>query len=269
MTAIRDKAEQVLDAIPSHDMRSNKGTEYEHYTGLSHATMQANWDTGGIMTGCNAFVGWYSRAIGSPQYLGRFDLATYLPSIGKGDAWIRSSGGRRPQRGDILRHKSFHVDVCDGWDGDILLRIAAGQGGPKMGCDILKHVRGKAAFDPGNLEGWVDLDIFFGQGSRPDEDASLRWLTGWWSVWDGNQYYYYFEPSGDVSYVKSKPRSMGAPPKLPLNQGDFTIDGDSVVIEWNPADGGITVECFFGFRMGVMRMNGTSNRYAPLVATKM
>lgn len=84
-----------------------------------------------------------------------------------------------------------------------------------------------------------------------------------------HQYYYYFEPTGDVTYVKTKPRTLGAPPKLPLNQGDFTIDGDSVVIEWNPADGGITVEVFFGFRMGVTRMNGTSNRYAPLVATKM
>ena len=199
----------------------------------------------------------------------QFDLVTYLPSIGKSDAWIRSSGSRRPQRGDILRHKSFHVDVCDGWDGNILLRIAAGQGGKGMGCDVLKRVRGKAAFGSNSLEGWIDIDVFFGQASRPEADPAMQWIAGWWDVWDGNQYYYFFEPTGDVTYVKAKPRSMGAPPKLPLNQGEFTIDNGNLVIEWNATDGGITIETFHGARMGVGQMNGVSSRYAPLVATKM
>jgi hypothetical protein len=268
MSAIRSKAEGILHGIPNHDIRSNAGDEYFKYTGLAHSTMRANWDKGGIMTGCNAFVGWYGRELGAPVYLGRFDLATYLPSIGKGDAWVRSTGARRPQRGDILRHKSFHVDVCDGWDGSILLRIAAGQGGKGMGCDVLKRVRGKAAFDPGNLEGWIDIDLFFAERRYDYKDPLAMWLSGWWSVYDGNQYYYYFEDSGDVSYVTAKPRTMGAPPKLPLNQGSWTFEGNKVVIVWNPADGGITVETFSGATIGSTSMNGVSNRYAPLYAKK-
>ena len=270
MSEIRDKAERILDAIPNRDMRSNAGDEYTRYTGLAHSTMKANWDKGGIMTGCNAFVGWYGRELGSKVYLGRFDLATYLPSVGKGDSWIRSSGGRKPQKGDILRHKSFHVDVCDGWDGNILLRIAAGQGGKGMGCDVLKRVRGKAAFDPNNLEGWIDLETYFGELSRSTVDPLAEWMSGWWDVWDGNQYYYYFEHNGDVFYTKAKPRSRTAPPKMPLNQGSYVFyDDGTMVIDWNPADGGVTVETFSGVRQGVTRMNGVSNRYAPLVATQM
>lgn len=268
MSDIRDKAARILDSIPDRDIRSNAGDEYFRYTGLAHKTMADNWAKGGIMTGCNAFVGWYGRELGAKEYLGRFDLSTYVPSIGKRDAWIRSSGVRRPNRGDILRHKSFHVDVCDGWDGAILLRIAAGQGGKGMGCDVLKHVRGKSPYDANNLEGWIDIDLFFSEKKYDYKDPLAMWLSGWWSVYDGNQYYYYFEDNGDVTYVKSKPNAIGAPPKLPLNQGAWNFEGNRVVIVWNPVDGGITVETFAGATIGATSMNGLSNRYSPLYAKK-
>lgn len=269
MSSIRDKAEQIINGIPDRDIRSNQGDDYFKYTGLAHQTMKDNWAKGGIMTGCNAFVGWYGRALGAPEYLGRFDLSTFLPSVGKGHAWVKSSGARRPKYGDILRHKSFHVDVCAGYDGDVLLRIAAGQGGKSAGCDILKRVRGKAAFSPANLEGWIDLELYFGEQARPAFDPVFGWVAGWWSVWDGNQYYYYFEPTGDVCYVKSPPRVKTAPPKLGLNQGSFKVGDGKLVINWNPADGGATQETFHGMRVGATQANGVSNRYSPLVATKM
>jgi hypothetical protein len=62
---------------------------------------------------------------------------------------------------------------------------------------------------------------------------------------------------------------MGAPPKLPLNQGSWNFFGNKVVIDWNPADGGITIETFSGATIGATQMNGVSNRYSPLVAKKM
>ena len=50
--------------------------------------------------------------------------------------------------------------------------------------------------------------------------------------------------------------------------GDFKFEGNKVVIVWNPADGGITVETFSGATIGSTSMNGVSNRYAPLYAKK-
>jgi hypothetical protein len=101
-------------------------------------------------------------------------------------------------------------------------------------------------------------------------DASLSWLQGWWDVSDGNQYYYYFGPKGFVQYTKSKPASTAKPLAVAMNQGVYSVtDDNTLYIDWNPADGGTTVETFPGARTGSGRLAGTSNRYAPLVATRM
>lgn len=102
-----------------------------------------------------------------------------------------------------------------------------------------------------------------GTPSNPD------WLQGWWEVYDGNYYYYYFSDEDIVTYTKTKPKNTAAPPvKMPINEGDVTItDGGKIVIDWNPADGGETVETFT--RLGDEKMSGVSNRYSPLSATKM
>lgn len=81
-------------------------------------------------------------------------------SAGKPDAWIVSTKDKRPQYGDILRHTIFHVDVAIGFDGDILLRAAGGQGGPPV-HDIVNRVRGLGPYDWTKLKGWIDIDIFF------------------------------------------------------------------------------------------------------------
>lgn len=269
MTPIREKALGILNSMPAAPVRSNDGTgNYSKYTGgLKHETMAANWSKGGIMTGCNAFAGWYAQQLGSSLYLGRFDLATILPGAGKGHAWIKSAAGKRPQPGDILIHTGLHEDVCIGFVGDILHRMAAGQGGKGMGCDVLCRVPGKGPFNASNLQGWVDIDLYF--GPAPVIAVTPAWLQGWWSVWDGVQYYYYFGQGGCVQYTKQKPVSKATPPKHPLNEGTFSVaTTGAVVIDWNPADGGATRETFGNARSGCTQMNGTSNRYAPLVATK-
>jgi hypothetical protein len=96
------------------------------------------------------------------------------------------------------------------------------------------------------------------------------WLRGWWEVYDGHYYYYYFSDQDIVTYVKSKPKSTTAPPvSNPLNSGEVEIADDEsmIIINWNPSDGGETVETFS--RRSSTFMNGTSNRYSPLTATKM
>lgn len=268
MSPIRERAKQIISAIPDRSIRSDQ-SDYQKYTGgLKQETLQANWNKRGIMTGCNAFVGWYGAALGSGSNLGRFDLVTFLPSIGKGHAWIKSALGRRPQFGDILLHTGLHEDVALDFDGDILNRIAAGQGGPAMGCDILCRVRGKAAYNPVNLQGWIDIDQYF--GAAPAVGTTSVWLNGWWKVCDGNTYYYHFEAGGNVQYTKTRPASAAAPSKYPMNCGVFTIaPTGTMVIDWNPADGGATRETFSNARPGSTQMNGTSNRYAPLVATRL
>ena len=109
-----------------------------------------------------------------------------------------------------------------------------------------------------------------------EETAGLTpvpsWLQGWWKVFDGNTYYYYFSDQHVATYTKAPPKDLVSPPvKQPLNEGAVTISTDTtkVVIDWNPADGGETQETFTRSPPIIDSMNGVSNRYAPLSATKM
>jgi hypothetical protein len=73
----------------------------------------------------------------------------------------------------------------------------------------------------------------------------------------------------DFQYTRNKPNSKLAPMKVALNQGVYTVSRAGVlIIDWNPADGGATRETFSDARQGNMKLRGTSNRYAPLVAAK-
>jgi hypothetical protein len=269
MTPIRTRAAGILNAIPVPIRSVDPGGKYAQYTGgLTHQTLANNWKSGGIMTGCNAFAGWYAQQLGSTKYLGRFDLATYLPSIGKGHAWVKSVAGKRPQFGDILIHTGLHEDVALAFDGDVLNCMAAGQGGKGMGFDLLCKVRGKAAYSPAKLQGWVDIDLYF--GASPAPAPSANWLQGWWSVWDGSQYYYFFDGAGGVQYTKTKPVGRTAPLAHALNRGGYQfLQHGVLVIEWAPAADGVTRETFTNALLGSTKMNGTSNRYGPLVATKL
>lgn len=276
MTPIRTKAMAILNAIPSGEMKSNDSSGlYQKYTGgLTHKRMTDDWayrkehKLPGQLTGCNEFVGWYARQLGSRWNLGRFDLVNYLPTIGKADSWVKSASGLKPQPGDILLHTAFHIDVALKFEGQVLTRVAAGQGGPKFGYDVLKRVVGNGDFTPANFQGWVDIDLFF--KTSPMRSPVPPWLLGWWSVFDGNQYYYYFSAQ-QVTYTKTKPSNLSAPPaKGGLNYGNVTIIDHGLEILWNPVGGGQTKETFT--RVGwtsETEMNGDSTRYAKLFARKM
>lgn len=274
MSAPRDNARKILDAaLPSTTVITSNGataSKYTEMTGLSQKTMTDNWAKGGIMTGCNGFTGWYGAKMGSKTYLGGFDLQGMARNAGKPAAWVPSRQDNRPDYGDILRHASFHVDVCVGFDGDVLLRAAGGQGGKGVGCDIIKRLRGTGSYDHNKLLGWIDIDIYFGASTTPAaSNATMAWLYGWWEVWDGNDYYYYFFPDGNVQYTKTKPTAKTPPPAHPLNTGTYLYSSPgNLVIDWNPLDGGSTRETFYNAYAHAIKMNANSNRYSPLVATK-
>jgi hypothetical protein len=87
-------------------------------------------------------------------------------------------------------------------------------------------------------------------------------------VWDGNQYYYFFGPRASFNTTGTNPPANWHDESR-VDQGVRTISRAGVtIIDWNPADGGAKRETFSDARQGNMKLHGTSNRYAPMVAAK-
>jgi hypothetical protein len=97
------------------------------------------------------------------------------------------------------------------------------------------------------------------------------WLVGWWKVWDGNNYYYYFNKPGLVTFIKQPPNPKWTPPMAIGNQGQVEMLDHGPRITWNrvgslPA----TVETFTRMNWSSeTEMHGTSNNYSPLSARKL
>jgi len=131
---------------------------------------------------------------------------------------------------------------------------------------------GGAVMNEANIFGQARVIFWETTTERSGLTPVPNWLKGWWKVYDGNTYYYYFSDQHVATYTKLAPKSPSQPPvKAPLNEGVVTISVSPprVVIDWNPADGGATKETFTPQAPANTPMNGVSNRYAPLVATKM
>ena len=99
---------------------------------------------------------------------------------------------------------------------------------------------------------------------------TVTWLQGWWTVWDGNYYYYYFNPAGIAVYIETQPQTSGAPAS-PKNRGTYSFDKfRRLIVKWRALPGlGACVETFYNARPGAAEMNATSNFYSPLVATRL
>ncbi len=160
--AFRARAIQLLEPLPPYpqEITSNgqKRNIFTQMTGLTHEQLVANWATEACriqhkcITSCNAFTGWFSKAMGSKTYLGRFDLDTFARR-----AWVPASSGAIPKHGDILRfnaglHVGIALDLVDG----ILNTAEGGQGGPKRRFDAIKRKR--IPWNPTQFKGWVDLE---------------------------------------------------------------------------------------------------------------
>lgn len=199
MVDVRKKAHSFLDTIP--DEVKSKGTDDEEKLfikltgGKTHAALQAEWEstkktTGVLRTVCIDFVVWYSQQMEvnlyktiDPKVLnlnvdGFFNLEATLKKAGKSHAWVPSTSQKLPQFGDILRHTVWHVDISLGMDKGILERVAGGQSShPRPTEDVskeydnIKRIRGKKEYDPKDLQGWLDLDLFF--FTRPGSNSTL------------------------------------------------------------------------------------------------
>ncbi len=272
MGQARDRARKIIEAIPTEPITSKwHGALFQKYTGTSHATLEANWKAGGIMTCCNGFAGWYGREMGAKPYLGRFDLEKFLPTIGKGHTWIKSTADKRPKYGDILIHAKLHEDVALDFDGDILNRIAAGQGGKSAGTDILKRVRGTEPYSHTKLLGWIDIDFFFDEAVAPAEveQPVPYWLPGWWVVtWRGQPFYYHFDGSHKVRWTQFKPVNLALAPAAANDTGSLAIDtAAGLTIRWG-ATGSVERLALLP-SVGAQRLGGTWNGSERLDAVRL
>jgi len=268
--SIRDQARGILLGIPDRVSSLDNPALFSSLTGVSQAYLESEWKRGSGVTTCNAFTGAYARRLGSHIPLGTFWPETTLARAGKAHAWVPAGSGRNPGLGDIFvvqRHEpgqSFdvlHAGVVLDCRGATWTTIEAGQGGPRMGCDLI--LRKAGAFNRGKLKGWVDIDALF-HGVRAAEETGARpvptWLPGWWQVvWQGRSYFYNFDAGNGVRYSKA---GVGGA----INgTGQVRLDGEySFTIHW-PASG--TVERFELDSAGRMRgrLNNTDPIYAAFI----
>ncbi|MEJ1157712.1 T6SS effector amidase Tae4 family protein [Prosthecomicrobium sp. N25] len=147
---------------------------------------------------------------------------------------------------------------------------------------VLQHTKSKAAMN--HFWMWKQRPIWFWQVGDSVVDAveeagendkvGTAWLVGWWTVYDGEYYYYYFHPNGQVNYIKHVPNKKWVPKPETGNRGRyaFTMKDITLHIVWNKLEPGepATEEDFT--RVGwtsTTEMNGTSNKYSPLFARKL
>jgi hypothetical protein len=98
------------------------------------------------------------------------------------------------------------------------------------------------------------------------------WPLGWWRVWDGNTWYYFFGPDGVVQSSKTIPYNTRTPPQHAHNRGTYKYtQPKTLVITWTQVAGAPEPcrETFYNAESGCEQMNATSNLYSPLVATRL
>jgi hypothetical protein len=210
----------------------------------------------------------------NPRINGRYflsavnELETYLTQrFFPGTAVAGSTSGQtqsdlQGKRG-ILAFGAFH---CESWKDDRVLqrdRIPLPSGG---------FVDGMSG------EIWSAKRIIFWEVKGSGAFAALPQLPaamlGWWKVTDPNVYYYYFGADNVVFDTKTAPKKLTeVAEKTGINDGKvlpLPTAPFSFRIDWNPADGGTTVETFSEVPSGSTPMlQGTSNRYGNLSATKL
>lgn len=245
-TPIRKRAYDWLSRVESSLTDTYQGTKvlrsdgmnsatYTQWTGNTQQFFIDHWKhRGDKTTGCNGFTGVYIRdGLKGPYAAGDFKMDTIAPK-----AWIPSSSGYEPGFGDVaVKANRGHVFVImdikpyKTIQGGFLgsgRRIAPGktEDDPGVGFDTIGV--GNGAFDPGELAGWLNIDLLV-----PPKPAVPQWALGWWRVdWDEDTYYYYFDPNWNVTWTEVKPRDA-----LQLlvpkdgGRGTFTVDS-SLNIKW-------------------------------------
>lgn len=203
---------------------------------------------------------WYLQAVNELQvYLGqRFFQGTTLPTLP--DARKKALAGKS----GILTFGGFHTEL---WRID---RIRQRDNIPLPDGTVVAGMSGKI-WEAKTMQFWEVGGSGDFEAPKPVPDEIL----GWWKVWDGNTYYYYFESDGVVFYTTTAPKSVKATPDNrdrknygkvePIIGAPFQLR-----ITWLEVGTTATVETFTDTSSGALStMRGKSNLYGDLVATKM
>jgi hypothetical protein len=237
---VRAQAQIYMSQVPMiGEIRSNGDTlaktPFKTLTARTQAELLEQWKTNRTTT-CNEFVGQYTiKLLG--LFLGQFRLETCLKKLGKSHAYVKSEPGARPKYGDIFKHKSFHMGVFLDLDGDVISTAESGQGGPKVGYDIIKRKR--VAFNTADYEGWCDIAAYATPKPRPNIAEFLgpvpEWLGGWWQVWwHGQAYYFHFDENRVARWTRVKPHNQMQPPGAVNDTGQLLIDiNNGVFVQWS------------------------------------
>ena len=280
-TNIRERAKEILSVVPPLGQQINSdgsgGSDgktdprFEKLTGKTHSGLLKAWDEGSKLTTCNEFVGWFGTQLGSQKFLGQFPIKDELPKWGRAHAWVDAASGARPKYGDIFRPKKFHMGISLDFEGNMWNTVESGQGGRSQNPrrDIIK--RKQDVWKPHELEGWIDIELFFGPGVV-NPGLIPDWLPGWWTVtWLGKPYYYHFDKGGQVKWTKVLPKNKWLPPQAPEARGTYAVEfRKDVTIQWFGPKG--SVEKFSkaaGAGPGLPSMQGKLNGRDPLSAVKM
>jgi hypothetical protein len=214
VASIRDKARGLLLPLEHKvPIKSNEKPEpnlFKWWTGVDQTALETSWKGKSNWTTCNLFVNKYSDLLGGVK-LGAFELEDHLTELGMHRAWVRSTPDNHPNFGDVVRYEAYHVDVAMDYGSGLLWRMAAGQGGPRMGYDMIdkitSHSEGKPAerlpYNWSKVKGWVDIEIMF-----PQVQPSPEWVQGYWQIVfpdSGDTYYYYFDINRTVKWSAVAP----------------------------------------------------------------
>ena len=281
-TNIRDQAREILKDLPPLGQQVNSiGSGppdgqtnplfYKMTSNVTHSHLTGVWAKGSIETTCNAFVGWYGNMLGSRKALSVFEMEKNLKSMGKAHAWVKAAPGLRPKYGDIFRPKRFHMGISLDFEGDLWNTAESGQGGRKMGFDVIK--RKQTTWNVNDQLGWIDIEAYFGvapTAAVPLPGAIPDWLLGWWNVsWRSSPFYYCFERSGQVKFTRALPRSPSQSLTAAIDTGSYSVDvSNAVTIRWN-ATGSVEKLSKAPGVNGAGPMKGMWNDKEPIAAVKL
>lgn len=167
--------------------------------------------------------------------------------------------GRSPgslMDGDIVVKADHHIGFVDA------------QGTVFEAQDTHLGVRATGGFSLKSPGTWTHLVRVASAADAP----APEWPLGWWKVWDGKTYFYFFSPNGVVKFTKTSPTNTRTPPSHANNEGRYTYSPPNrLVVTWNKVAGAPTScqETFYNAAAGCEQMNATSNLYSPLVATRL
>lgn len=172
--------DQLTTLLPNNDtvIASNSQTTlFREWTGWDHVSLKAQWagelqycDANGnpkaITTTCNAFI---SMLVNKIRIAGGQTITPFqsfnLPVAGQSAWYWYPDENWVPEAGDLFqlgtrggRYK--HVGVILEIDSGIWTTAEAGQGGPRMGFDMIKRI-GPRLFPPPLFMGWIDIDAYF------------------------------------------------------------------------------------------------------------